>query len=1004
MTELLVQTGMSAKENIQTYRKKMKAVLHWAGLGTWSWDIEAGVFDVESEFVMRYGYAKDEPKGLSLEKWESLIHPEDVTDAVQSFLSLLSGQTNFYDSTYRILSQITGQWVYLHARGGVTDWDQDGKPLCISGTIQEVTEIKKAEETLQHRDQLLAASNEAARLLLDTTDTNFDNRLWMVLDIFGKTTRVDRVYVWKNGIDKDKRHSVTRSYEWSPPAEPQKENKSPLKIPIEKLIPIWEKTLASGNCINNLVRLMTPEEQAQLRPQGIVSILMAPILFNDEFWGFIEFDDCHQERIWNELEVGVLQSAGMLIATAIRRQITKDELEKEQELLKRVFDTSPAGVVITTDDIVKRANRLFNVLLGLHAGDHVAPLYVDPEIRNGILQEFRKTGCPVTRNLQFHCNDGIVRDFLTTYQDIEYDGKPSFLCWAVDISDLKKTEKELLLAKDAAEVATQAKSEFLARMSHEIRTPMNAILGMTYLCLQTELTEKQRDYLLKTQTATTNLLGIIDDILDFSKIEAGKIELEKIPFRLSEVVKGVFDLLELKAKEKGLKLTVHIGAAVHNHLQGDPLRLRQILLNLTNNAIKFTEHGEIRIEVQSANDKINDKIDKINDKINDKANNKMSSGIKNPAIIGNEDRILLDFSVSDTGIGLTPDQIDGLFESFSQADGSTTRKYGGTGLGLAISKNLVELMGGSIDVTSTHGKGATFHFTAVFAKTKTTMDSEPDLADLRGRHLLVVDDDSSVREMIRDFVQPLQVRLETADSGFAALELLIQATENKEPFELVLIDWKMPRMDGIETIRRIRESETIAKPLQIIMISAYDRQECFRQSQDLDLAGFLAKPIQQKTLQDALISVFDKPAASVFETAETLKKKAVNHLQGAKILLAEDNKINQMVASELLKMLGIDLTVANNGAEAVDAVKSKDFDLILMDIQMPVMDGLTAAREIRRLRKPGLDKLPILAMTANAMDTDYQKSLEVGMNDHLTKPIDPERLRKSLETWITQSR
>jgi PAS domain S-box-containing protein len=666
--------------------------------------------------------------------------------------------------------------------------------------------------------------------------------------------------------------------------------------------------------------------------------------------------------------------------------MTNDALEREEELLKLVLDSSPAGVIITTNRIVQRINHSYAKLLGLNIGDYITKIYPEPSVRNEIIEEIQKSGKPANQNISFRCTDGAIHDFMTIYQKITYNDEPSLLCWAVDISDLKKTEKELLLAKDAAEVATHAKSEFLARMSHEIRTPMNAILGMTYLCLQTELTEKQRDYLVKTQTATTNLLGIIDDILDFSKIEAGKIELENIPFRLSNVVNGVFDLLELKAQEKGLKLTFNIEETVHNNLQGDPLRLRQILLNLTNNALKFTDSGEIHIEIKPATE-----LETVS--------------------IQDDDKVRLDFSVCDTGIGLTAEQIDGLFESFSQADGSTTRKYGGTGLGLAISKNLIELMGGAIDVKSTPGKGATFHFTAVFNKVPITAGLESTVGfassanlmsnsvDLAHHRILVVDDDDSVCEVIRNFAFPLHLYLETAHSGREALRILVRAITEHKPFELVLLDWKMPQMGGFETVMKIRESKEIVTPPKIVMISAYDFYECRRITQELNLAGFLAKPIRRKMFLDMLAAVFEK-------SRTTIKKndiKTNDYLQGAKVLLVEDNKVNQMVALEILKMLGIEVSIANNGVEAIDAVKAKDFDLILMDIQMPVMDGLTATREIRKLDKSGLDKLPILAMSANAMDIDYHKSLIAGMNAHLTKPINPEKLKQSLEAWISRN-
>jgi len=528
----------------------------------------------------------------------------------------------------------------------------------------------------------------------------------------------------------------------------------------------------------------------------------------------------------------------------------------------------------------------------------------------------------------------------------------------------------VLMARDLAEAGTKAKSEFLARMSHEIRTPMNAILGIAYLCLQTNLLPKQHDYLVKIQTAATNLLGIINDLLDFSKIEAGKLELEQVPLHIAEVVQEVTILIEQKAKEKGLELIVQLQDVGNDVLLGDPLRLRQILTNLLNNAVKFTETGSVTIVIR-------------------------------PVAVA-QSYVTLGFSVEDTGIGITPEQFQKLFQSFSQADDSTTRRYGGTGLGLVITKNLIELMGGTIAVKSVPQQGTTFSFQLQFPKSTRAVPGEQ-YAMLSTKRVLVVDDDHDTLETIGEIVQSFDMRVDTVDSGSAAIAALVQASNQGDPYQILLLDWKMPHMDGIETAQRIRNSKKISGMPQILMVSAYDRDECMRQASGLGVVGAVVKPVTYDSIRDA---IFDALMARHFQEPDSAASglKQQGHIKGAHVLLVEDNTINQIVASEMLQMFGVQLTVVDNGRKAVDAVIQQDFDLVLMDVQMPIMDGLTATRTIRLLDKPGIDKLPIIAMTANAMDIDYKRSLDAGMNDHLTKPIDPGKLRLALETWIVPRR
>ncbi len=705
-------------------------------------------------------------------------------------------------------------------------------------------------------------------------------------------------------------------------------------------------------------------------------------------WFSVEFErglDPGQVVRWSLIAIAGTLTLGLLVAWWLRRLRLEIEYRRESEArtlaterrLREVTDTIPGAVIQTrvapngtfsVQFTSGRLNERHNVDVQRAMTDYGYLIdRIVPEDRARVTRaalEAARRLEPMSTEYRVRLPDGTERwNMAEAIPHRDADGSVIATAYVTDVTERKTLERQLAVAKEQAESASRTKGEFLANMSHEIRTPLNAIIGLSYLATRGEAPPRTRDYLDKIKSSAQALLGIVNDILDVSKLEVGKLTLEHTDFSLDDVLTHLANVVGHKASEKGLELLFSTARELPRQLVGDPLRLGQVLLNLTANAVKFTEKGHVIVGVKE---------------------------------LRREDKqVWLEFSVTDSGIGMTQEQLARLFQAFHQADSSTTRKYGGTGLGLSISQSLVEKMGGRIEAESEPGVGSTFQFRVPLELGSVPAGAPTSVTPLIGLRVLVVDDSAASREILGSHLRSFEIDSRAVVNGLSALDALREGAREKRPFRLVLLDWRLPDIDGDLLVPKIRELKLDPMPA-LVLVSAHSREELANRVEGLGLDGMLTKPFNPSRLLEVMVQALGGSAVRAFPPPEEAPALQPGRLRGTEILVVEDNLMNQLVVRELLETAGATVTVAGNGREAMEQVELRAFNLILMDLQMPELGGIEATQ---RLRASGYT-VPIVAMTASAMPGDAQRCLDVGMNAYLSKPLDLTRMSDILERLL----
>lgn len=884
----------------------------------YEWDIPSGRVEYFGDIDRLLGYATGTfPR--TLESWREIVHPEDfgrVMAAVEANLK----ENEPYHQEFRVRRR-DGSWCYWAAYGSAVR-DEEGRPFRWIGTFTDITKRRQADDALKRLVAILEGTSDLVATVTPDSRLLYMNKAGRRMlglaegeDIGGVSIASTHPEWAAKVVANEAIPAAARDGLWA--GETVMLGRDGTEIPVSQVIISHKGPDGEPEYLSTIMRDITDRKRAE--------------------HALRQAEEKYRSIFENAAE-GIFQSAP-----------EGSFLTVNPALARMLGYSSPEEVVTTIQDIARQ-------------------VYAEPEQRTEYVRLLQAQGEVRGFECEFIRKDGgriLVSVCSRAIRDAT--GKVYYEGTVVEITDRKRAELALRQAKEAAEAATLAKSEFVANISHEIRTPMNGIIGMTELALDTALTPEQREYLTMVKASADALLGLIDDILDFSKIEARKLELHALPFNVRDVVDAALGAVVVSAQGKGLELASDVSEDVPETIIGDAGRLRQVLVNLVGNAVKFTSVGEVVVRVRKA-----------------------SSG---------DHRIGLDFTVEDTGIGIPPEKQQMIFETFTQADASTTRRFGGTGLGLAICTRLVELMGGRMWVESKPGVGSQFHFTATFTPAE-GVPAKLDRSALAAVRVLVVDDNATNRRILEEVTTRWGMRPYAVDGGRAALAVMREAQIAGEPYPLVLLDANMPDMDGFAVAERIRTDPRLAGVTIMMVTSSGQRGDAAR-CRELGIARYLTKPVRQSELLDAIMGALVGVSLGERCDAASVRKRAAS--ERLAVLLAEDNIVNQRLATRLLEKEGYEVSTAANGREALEAIARGAFDLVLMDVQMPDMDGFEATRAIRAGERSLGGHLPIIAMTAHVMKGDRERCLDAGMDAYVAKPVQREVLLATIDRVLGRS-